>query len=200
MLSRQELRSLIYGLLGGLKRTAFEPARPGSRFAPMAFGFAPVLCSPAPGPCLGLDIGDEIVMTVEETESTPLMCDDNALGFFPGKQLRLRVDEQLENGNGERAYCSISTGGLRADTGWTYELSSEQPERFDSQQYATVVKASKGACVGSLDLSLRTENNEDLTTEPVPARISISFRTLQGGAECPASCRGGLVGPVALVR
>lgn len=191
---------LIRPAIAGMHQFGFTRLRPGSRFSPIAFGFAPLLCNPPPGPCLGLEIGDEIVMTIEETAPNNLPCDYEALGLTSATELRLSVDDQFENGNGERAYCSISTGRLRAVTGWTYERSSELSELLDSEVYATVVRASNDGCVGHLDLRLRTDGTEDLTTEPTPARISFSYRALQGGAGCPPSCRGGLVGPVFRVR
>lgn len=166
----------------------------------LTFGFAPVLCNPHPGACLGLEIGDELVMTIEETASNRLPCEYDVLGLVPGTQLRLNVEEQFDSGNGERAYCSISTGGLRAETGWTYERSSESSELLDSEEYATVVKASKDTCVGYLDLRLRTDSTEDLTAKATSARISITYRATQEGSECPPSCRGGLLGHVARVR
>lgn len=163
-------------------------------------GFAPMLCSPEPGPCLGLEIGDEIRMTIEENASNTQPCAYELLGLTASTELTLSVEEQFDSGNGERAYCSISTGGLRAATGWEYERTEEASQLLESEQYATVVLASKESCVGYLDLRLRTDRSEDLTSEAIPGRISISYRALQGGLECPGHCRGGLVGPVALGR
>lgn len=169
--------------------------------AGFTFGFAPVLRSPAPGPCLGLEMGDELVMAIESTRDfVAPQCDFEALGFTVEKQMRFTVEEQLETGNGERAYCATSTGQLRADTGWKYEASSEPPPSYESKDYVIVVTASKGACVGSLSFLLDAEGTEDLSSEPRPAEAIIAYRPLQGGAECPASCRGGLVGSVALVK
>jgi hypothetical protein len=160
-------------------------------------GLVPWACYPPPGPCLGLKIGDELVMTIEETAPNALPCDYEAFGFLVGKNLRLSVDEHLFNGNGERVYCSISTGQFLGDTGWTYEETSRASNINGEEDYAAVVKASNGECEGYLDLRLRTGGTAELGAEPIPARISISYESARTGAGCPVDCRGGLLGPVA---
>jgi len=184
-----------------LSRKVSALSRPLSKVAPLGltFGFAPVLCNPHPGSCLGLEIGDELIVTIEET--MPHMdspCDYEALGWTVGEQLRLSVDEQIENSNGERVYCSVSTGRLKADTGWTYYRSSKSPEIYDS--YSTVIDASKAECHGEISLMVFVEDPSVLKDVPRSATVGIAFKSFGTAMECPPSCSGGLIGSMVRTR
>jgi hypothetical protein len=77
-----------------MRRALFAKREILRRVAPLGvtFGFAPVLCNPHPEPCLGLGIGDELVITIDETqEYSDLLCDFEALGFTVGNALRLKA-------------------------------------------------------------------------------------------------------------
>jgi hypothetical protein len=169
--------------------------------AGFTFGFAPMLCNPPPGPCLGLQIGDHLVMTIEQTRDfVDTKCDFEGLGLTAGKQVRFRVDEQTESGNGENVYCSVSTGTVEADTGWNYQAPAMPSQTYESDDFVTAVEASSGDCIGDLSFLLDVEGVDDLT-EPRPGRIRVAYRATNNGPDCMVSCpEGTLMGPVVRIR
>jgi hypothetical protein len=157
----------------------------------LGLGVVPTSCTPAPGPCLGLKVGDELVMTVEETQSgDDSPCDFAALGLTVGTQLRLSVDEQLWNGTGESVYCSVSTGDLRTDTGWTYKRSWKPPPMEGG--YGLVADGTNGKCAGELELEVYADQEPASVSTPWPARAYVAYSP----KTCPSLCFGKLIGPL----
>lgn len=156
-------------------------------------GLGLACCVGPPGPCWGLRIGDELVMTVDEvrqlTAGPP--CAFDGLGLTIGRQLRMSVQEHQERDNGEEALCMPSAGPLESDTGWTY-----QPARMKVIYgvYGSKSLASKSGCRGYLSMELSVPTGSSLSQGSVPSQLSIDYLASDSAGDCPMSCRGQLSG------
>lgn len=166
----------------------------------LTFGFAPVLCNPPPGPCLGLQLGDELAFAIKDTyNNQELPCDFEGLGFVVNGKIHLTVDEQLPNGNGERAYCAVSTGRVWGDTGWEYERAPKDPPMEGS--FGVVLGAASPNCTGELSLEVYADQESASASGWEEARLYVDFRqTRTAGQGCPRTCVGRLEGPLSLER
>lgn len=182
-----------------LSRKVSALSRPLSKVAPLGltFGFAPVLCNPHPGSCLGLSLDDELVVTIQEVEQYPESpCDLGALGFALEAQLRLSVDEQVVV-PGESQACDVSTGVLRAVNGWNYQRSSRSPPL--EGLYGTYLNAERGDCSATIRLVVH-QMSTDTMESTQSALITMDYQNLTSGGDCPASCQANLIGPMTQMR
>lgn len=152
----------------------------------------------SPGACHGLMIGDELVMTVSGFSESPASeCDREGLGLAIGTQLKMSVEEHRAPLGGD-VVCLTSTGGLDAETGWTYERSSKRPPPLYT--FETVINASKGACSGEVEIRVIVSGNGDLRSEAVSGLVAFEYRPRASVANCPVSCREDLIGTLARTR
>jgi hypothetical protein len=162
-------------------------------------------CWGYPGPCHGLEMGDEVVLQVTEPRPHPAEghpdCNPTDLGFTAGMTVRMNVQyiETQLNRSCLRVSADFSAD---PDTGWSYLHRPKIPYSFGA-----VVTASRGECEGSLTGALSPPGNsstlilDDFSSEPREAELYYYYSTTDPPpAGCPASCGGGLLGVMHLER
>lgn len=145
-----------------------------------------------PGPCRGLMIGDDLIMTISRFgDSSDQPCNREELGLMIGTELRMKVEEQRASSGGDVS-CLSSTGGLTAETGWSYQRSSKRPPV--AYTFETEIDASKGMCAGEISIDVILFGEGDVGPEPMSASVVFEYSTRNSAASCPLSCRESLIG------
>lgn len=150
-------------------------------------------CHSSPGSCLGLRVGDELLFTIEGlAPPSEQPCAFESLGLEVGGQLRMSVEEQHAEYIGEGEGCQSSSGAVHSQGGWIYQPSAERLRGGTS--YWASAAATNGECSGDLYISLYGPSDADLSAASFSTSVSITYIAFDPFGVCPLTCNGALIG------